>query len=72
MNNLRNPDHIAQAKITYNEIISTTTDYTETDKILIQQTYSMLYPQSSAIPSTEEAINQIKQAIQIYDVRYRR
>ena len=72
MNNLRSPDHIAEAKKTYNEVIVGKTEYSELDKVIIQQTYSQLYPSSSATPSTEEAINQIKTAINIYDVKYRR
>ena len=74
MNNLRNVDYITQAKQTYNEIIAGNdiSTISDLDKVLIYQTYNNLYPASSATPSLEEAINQIKIGIEIYDVKYRR
>jgi hypothetical protein len=34
--------------------------------------YGTLYPNSSATPSVEDAVNQIKTAIELYDVKYKR
>ena len=42
------------------------------DRVIIMETYKLLYPSSSATPSLEEAINQIKIGIEVYDVKYRR
>jgi len=74
MNNLHNVDYINEAKKTYNEIIAgkTIEEYSDLDKVLIMDTYSKLYPASSAIPSLEEAIKQIKVGIEVYTVRYKR
>jgi hypothetical protein len=72
LNNISNPDHIQQAKLVYKETIQGNTEYSELDKLVIYQTYAQLYPASSAKPSLEEAINKIKEAIEIYDVRYKR
>lgn len=74
MNNLRNPDHITEAKKTYNDIIQgrDIDSFTELEKVIIMQTYSSLYPASSEYPTMEEAVKQIKTGIEVYDVRYRK
>jgi hypothetical protein len=74
MNNLNNVDYITQAKETYNEVIvgKTLEDYTDLDKVLIYQTYNNLYPSSSSQPSLEQAINKIKEGIEIYDIKHRK
>jgi hypothetical protein len=73
-NNLDNVDYINQAKQTYNDFIKDKSieDITPLDWTIIYQTYSSLYPQSSQQPSREDAINQIKQAIELYDVKITR
>jgi len=74
MNNLHNVDYINEAKKTYKEIIvgKSIDEYTDLDKVMIMNTYTHLYPASSAVPSLEDAINQIKIGIEVYDVKYRR
>jgi hypothetical protein len=73
-NRLDNPDYIAQAKMVYNQVIlnGNTSTYTDLDKIEIMGAYSSLYPQSSAVPSLEDAISAIKTAIEVFDVKYKR
>ncbi len=74
VNRLDSPDHIQIGKDVFNSIISQKTieDLTDLDKIEIINAYSTLYPNSSAIPSITDAINQIKMAIELYDVKYSR
>ena len=73
-NNLDSPDHIQVGKNVFNSIISQKTieDLNDLDKIEIMGAYATLYPNSSATPSIGDAINQIKTAIELYDVKYRR
>lgn len=73
-NNLDNVDYINQAKQTYDEFIKDRNmeDITPLDWTIIYQTYSGLYPQASQQPSREDAIQQIKQAIELYDVKITR
>ena len=73
-NNLDSPDHIQVGKNVFNSIISQKTieDLNDLDKIEIMGAYATLYPNSSAQPSIGDAINQIKTAIELYDVKYRR
>ena len=74
MNNVYNVDIINYAKEIYNRVISTKTmeEYTDVDKVEIMGAYSSLYPASSITPTLEEAINQIKIGINLYEVRKRR
>jgi len=72
INNLNNRDYIEQAKQVYNDIIINSTEYTEVEKTLIIQTYYLLYPASKVTPTIEEAINQIKLGIEVYDIRKRK
>jgi hypothetical protein len=74
MNNLRNVDYINQAKEIYRDVIMNKTieEIDDLDRVIIMETYKLLYPSSSATPSLEEAINQIKIGIEVYDVKYRR
>ena len=73
-NNLDSPDHIQVGKNVFNSIISQKTieDLNDLDKIEIMSAYGTLYPNSSATPSIEDAVNQIKTAIELYDVKYKR
>ena len=73
-NNLDSQDHIQVGKNVFNSIISKKTieDLDDLDKIEIMSAYGTLYPNSSAQPSIEDAINQIKTAIEFYDVKYTR
>lgn len=74
MNNVENVDVVNYAKEIYERVISTKTmeEYTDVDKVEIMGAYSSLYPASSMTPSLEEAINQIKIGINLYEVRKRR
>jgi hypothetical protein len=73
-NNLDSPDHIQVGKNVFDSIISKKTieDLNDLDKIEIMSAYGTLYPNSSATPSVEDAVNQIKTAIELYDVKYKR
>ena len=73
-NNLDSQDHIQVGKNVFNSIISKKTieDLDDLDKIEIMGAYATLYPNSSATPNIGDAINQIKTAIELYDVKYRR
>ena len=73
-NNLDSQDHIQVGKNFFNSIISKKTieDLDDLDKIEIMSAYGTLYPNSSAQPSIEDAINQIKTAIELFDVKYTR
>lgn len=72
MNNLRDVDYINQAKLVHQEYIQGKTEFTDIDKVMIFQTYKDLYPASSVQPSLEEAIQQIKTGIELYNVKYKR
>lgn len=74
MNNVENVDVVNYAKEIYDRVISTKTmeEYTDVDKVEIMGAYASLYPASSVTPSLEEAINQIKIGINLYEVRKRR
>ena len=73
-NNLDSPDHIQVGKSVFNSIISQKSieDLNDLDKIEIMGAYATLYPNSSATPSIGDAINQIKTAIELFDVKYSR
>jgi len=74
INNLNSPDHIAYAKEVYNRIITGEPDqvFTDIDKVEIIGAYATLYPSSSQTPDVSEAIKQIKQGIELFDVQYKR
>ena len=74
INNLDSPDHIQVGKSVFNSIISQKSieDLNDLDKIEIMGAYATLYPNSSATPSIGDAINQIKTAIELFDVKYSR
>ena len=74
INNLDSPSHIEVGKNVFNSIISQKSieDLNDLDKIEIMSAYGTLYPNSSAQPSIEDAINQIKTAIELFDVKYTR
>jgi hypothetical protein len=73
-NNLDSQDHIQVGKNVFNSIISKKTieDLDDLDKIEIMSAYGTLYPNSSATPNIGDAINQIKTAIELFDVKYTR
>ena len=73
-NNLDSPDHIQVGKNVFDSIISKKMieDLNDLDKIEIMSAYGTLYPNSSAQPSVEDAVNQIKTAIELFDVKYTR
>ena len=73
-NNLDSPDHIQVGKNVFNSIITQNPieDLNDLDKIEIMGAYATLYPNSSATPNIGDAINQIKTAIELFDVKYTR
>jgi hypothetical protein len=74
LNNLDSGDHIQYAKDIFSRVISgnTTQEFSDIDKIEIIHAYSTLYPSASQTPSIEDAINKIKEGIQLFDVKYNR
>lgn len=68
------PDHINHAKDVWRDFIEGRSSETmdELDRITIIQTYQGLYPLAKYTPSIEDAIVQIKFAIERYDVKYKR
>jgi hypothetical protein len=74
INNLNSPDHIAYAKEVFTRVISSGTmeTYTDIDKVEIMGAYATLYPSSSQTPTLEDAINKIKEGIELYNVKYKR
>jgi len=74
MNNLSSPDHIQIAKDVFSRIISQKTieDLTDLDKVEIMGAFASLYVNASSTPSVENAINEIKVGIELYDVKYKR
>ena len=74
VNNLNSPDHIQYGKDVYNRVVSPnpTKEFNDLDKVEIMGAYSTLYPQSSQTPSLDDAIDKIREAIELYDVKYTR
>jgi hypothetical protein len=74
VNNLNSPDHIAYAKEVYDRVIlsGTIETYSDIDKVEIMGAYATLYPSSSQTPTLEDAIDKIKQGIELYNVKYKR
>ena len=74
INNVYNVDVVNYAKEINERVISQKTmeEYTDVDKVEIMGAYSSLYPASSVTPTLEEAINQIKIGINLYETRQRR
>ena len=73
-NRLDSPDHIQYGKDVYNRVVltNTTQEFSDMDKIEIMGAYATLYPSSSQTPSIEDAINKIKEGIELFDVKYTR
>ena len=74
VNNLNSPDHIRHAQEVYDRVISTKTieEFNQYDKIEIMGSYATLYPASSVTPTLQDAIDKIKQGIELYNVKYKR
>lgn len=74
VNNLDSPDHINIVKEIYDRVIlqGNINTYTDLDKLEIHRAFDVLYPNSSAVPSLEEAIKQISLGIQVYGIKYKR
>lgn len=74
VNNLDSPDHIKVAKNVYETIIlsKSMVEYDDFDRVEIQRAYNTLYPNASAVPSIEDAINQIRIGIEVYGTKYTR
>ena len=74
VNNLNSPDHIRHAQEVYERVISTKTieEFNQYDKIEIMGSYATLYPASSVTPTLKDAIDKIKQGIELYNVKYKR
>jgi hypothetical protein len=58
----------------YNRIVTGDPNqvFTDLDKVELIGAYATLYPSSSQTPNVEEAIKQIKQGIELFDVQYKR
>ena len=69
MNNLDNVDVINYAKQIYENIIlpNTTGEYSDLDRVEIIGAYSSLYPNASTIPSIQDAIENIRVGIALFD-----
>ena len=74
MNNVYNVDVVNYAKEIDKKVISVknVSDYSDVDKVEVMGAYASLYPASSTTPSIEEAINQIRIGIQLYDAKQQR
>jgi hypothetical protein len=74
VNNLNSPDHIAYAQEVYNRVILSgdMSTYTDIDKVEIIGAYATLYPSSSQTPTVEDAINKIREGIELFNVKYKR
>jgi hypothetical protein len=72
INNLDNVDVINYAKQIYDNIITpnTTGEYSDLDKIEIIGAYSSLYPNASQIPSLQDAIDNIRIGIELYNDKH--
>ena len=69
LNNLNNIDFINYAKQIQNDVIigKTLEQYSDLDRVEIISAYSSLYPNSSVIPGIEDAIRNIKDAIEQFN-----
>ncbi len=74
VNRLDSPDHIALAKNVYETIIlaKTINEYDDLDRLEIHRAFDTLYPNASAVPSLEDAINQIRIGLEVYGTKYKR
>lgn len=74
INNVYDVNVVNYAKEIYSRVIepNTTGEYNDADKIEIMAAYASLYPASSATPTIENAVEQIKIGINLYDVRKQR
>ena len=72
LNNIDNVDYINIAKEVVTDIIDAKDEYSDLDKIEILNVYSLLYPKASGTPTVEDAINNIKIAIDLYGRKYKR
>lgn len=72
MNNVNSVDHINYAKEIYDKIVgpNTTGEYDDLEKVEIMLAFSTLYPNASAQPSIEGAIEQIKIGIELYNQKF--
>jgi len=69
INNLNNEDVINYVKQIYDNIIlpNTTGEYSDLDRIEIIGGYSALYPNASSAPSLQDAIDNIRIGIELYN-----
>jgi hypothetical protein len=74
INNVYNVDVVNYAKEINTKIIAikAISEYSDVDKVEVMGAYASLYPASSTTPSIEEAINQIRIGIQLYDAKQQR
>lgn len=72
MNNLDSIDHLKLAINVFKEVIEGKDIQTlnDLDKIQIMDAYRSLYPNASASPSLDDAINAISVAINLYQTKY--
>lgn len=74
INNVYDVNVNTYAKEIYERVVvpNTTGEYSDVDKIEIMGAYASLYPSSSTTPTLEDAIEQIKIGINLYDARKQR
>jgi len=72
-NNLDSPDYIIPAKESFTQLSTKKIeDFDAIDQMEVKRIYLSLYPNSKGTTSTEQMMMDIKTAIEIYDVKYRR
>jgi len=72
LNNLDSQEHLELAKDVYDRIISQKQfeELDEFDWVELYSVFSQLYPQSTGVPSKEQVINEIKNAVGLLGIKY--
>lgn len=70
LNNVNNQDTLKIVKEIYDNVVqgNDTDKMTDLDKLEVINAYNMLYPNASGIPSIDEAIKKITEALQFLKV----
>lgn len=72
LNNIKNPVYLEPAKDVFSDIISAKNieDYDELEKMVVMQTYVSLYPNNKSVPTLQTAVDGIRDAINLYNIKY--
>lgn len=72
INNLKSVDHLNLAKEIDDRILKqkSVEELDEFDWVELYSVFSQLYPQSTGIPSKEQVINEIKNAVGLLGIKY--